>query len=200
MMEDKEQDKLLRAAFERRAESVPPLPEDFAERVLKRHRASAVRSTGLHLLWAGSIAAALLVGFFLWPRHQKEQPVPAAPPVFAEVMETETNLSTQAPPASIKESGASSPKEKQAQKKPHAKEKPAEKVYSVLPLKGEGGSGASERLPVIPPDKQALVDIYLAEEALQVEYMLREPLEELRAFYASFEEEEPDTAKHIIAI
>ena len=193
MMEDKEQDKLLRVALERRAESVPPLPEDFAERVLKRHRASAVRSTGLRLLWAGGIAASLVIAFLLWPRHQKELPVPAAPPVFAEVIETETNLPAQAPSAPVKESKESSLKEKPAPKKPHAEEKPAEKEYSP-----KGGAGRG--LPVIPPDKQALVDIYLAEEALQVEYMLREPLEELRAFYASFDEEEPDTAVHIIAI
>ncbi|MBP3710921.1 MAG: hypothetical protein J6I86_00460 [Bacteroidaceae bacterium] len=193
MMDDKEQDKLLRAALERRAANVPPLPEDFAERVLKRHRASAVRSTGLRLLWAGNIAAALLVGFFLWPRHQKEMPVPAAPPVLAEVIETETNLPAQAPSAPVKESKEPLRKEKPAPKKPHVEKKTAEKEHSP---KGEAG----KRLPVIPPDRQALVDIYLAEEALQVEYKLREPLEELRAFYANFDEEEPDTALHIIAI
>ena len=55
-------------------------------------------------------------------------------------------------------------------------------------------------VPVIPPEKQALVDIFLAEEALQVAYKLQEPLEELRAFYANFDEEEPDTTIHIIAI
>ena len=49
-MKEKELDKLLKAALERRVASVPPLPEDFAEKVLARHRASAVRSTGLYLL------------------------------------------------------------------------------------------------------------------------------------------------------
>ena len=193
MMDGKEQDKILKAALERRAANVPPLPEDFAERVLKRHRASAVRSTGLRLQWAGGIAAALVIALLLWPRHQKQQPVPAAPPVLAEVIETETNLPTQSPSAPVKESKEPLRKEKPAPKKPHVEERPAEKEHSP---KGEAGKG----LPVIPPDRQALVDIYLAEEALQVEYKLREPLEELRAFYASFDEEEPDTALHIIAI
>ena len=55
-------------------------------------------------------------------------------------------------------------------------------------------------VPVIPPEKQALVDIFLAEEALQVAYKLQEPQEELRAFYANFDEEAPDTTIHIIAI
>ena len=50
IMNEKELDKLLRAALERRAANVPPLPSDFAERVLERHRASAVRSARLHLL------------------------------------------------------------------------------------------------------------------------------------------------------
>lgn len=200
MISDKEQDKLLKAAFERRASSVPPLSEGFAERVLKaveRRRPDGRRTVAL---WASGIAAALLVGFLLWPREQTRQSATVATPVVAEVIETETNLPAQAPSAPVKESKESSLKEKPAPKKPHAEEKPAEKAHSVLPLKGEGGSVASEGLPIIPPDKQPLVDIYLAEEALQVEYMLREPLEKLQEFYASFEEEEPDTTVHIIAI
>ena len=70
----------------------------------------------------------------------------------------------------------------------------------MLPLKGDGGSGAGREQPVIPPEKQALVDILLAEEALQVAYKLQEPLEELRSVYANFDEEASDTTIHIIAI
>ena len=193
MINDKEQDKLLKAAFERRAAGVPPLSEGFAERVLKaveRRRPDGRRTVAL---WASGIAAALLVGFLLWPREQTRQSETVATPVVAEVIETETNLPAQAPSAPVKESKEPLRKEKPASKKPHVEEKTAEKEHSP-----KGGAGRG--LPVIPPDKQPLVDIYLAEEALQVEYMLREPLEKLQEFYASFDEEEPDTTVHIIAI
>ena len=42
-----------------------------------------------------------------------------------------------------------------------------------------------EDAPVIPPDKQALADIFLAEEALQVAYELRAQQEAIRAYAAS---------------
>ena len=207
MKEDNELDKLLRAALERRAAGVPPLSEGFAERVLERHRASAVRSTGLRLLWAGGIAAALLVGFFFWPREQAQQPGPAAPTVITEVVETERPLSTQDPPTPFRGSNECLEEMKPAKNhstpatgKHHVVKRPAKKEHSMLPLKGDGGAGAGREQPVIPPEKQALVDIFLAEEALQVAYKLQEPLEELRAFYANFDEEAPDTTIHIIAI
>ena len=47
-----------------------------------------------------------------------------------------------------------------------------------------------EEAPVIPPDKQALVDIFLAEEALQVAYELRAQQEAIRAYAASLTGEE----------
>ena len=207
IMNEKELDKLLKAALERRAARVPLLPSDFAEKVLERHRASAVRSTSLRLLWAGSIAAALLVGFFLWPREQTQQPKTAAPTVVAEVVEAERSLTTQDPPTPFKGSNECLEEMKPAKNhstpatgKHHVVKRPAKKEHSMLPLKGDGGSGAGRELPVISPDKQALVDIFLAEEALQIAYKLQEPLEELRAFYANFDEEAPDTTIHIIAI
>ena len=208
MKQEKELDKLLKAALERRAARVPPLPSDFAEKVLQRHRASAVRSTSLLLLlWAGGIAAALLVGFFLWPREQTQPPGPAAPTVIAEVVEAERPLTTQDPPTPFRRSNECLEEMKPAKNhstpatgKHHVVKRPAKKEHSMLPLKGDGGSGAGRGLPVIPPDKQALVDIFLAEEALQVAYKLQEPLEELRAFYANFDEEASDTTIHIIAI
>ena len=41
-----------------------------------------------------------------------------------------------------------------------------------------------EEAPVIPPDKQALADIFLAEEALQVAYEIRAQQEAIRAYAA----------------
>lgn len=55
-----------------------------------------------------------------------------------------------------------------------------------------------EEAPVIPPDKQALADIYLAEEALQVALGMQAQQEAIRAYTASLTDEEPD--KPIIAL
>ena len=207
MNQEKELDKLLKAALERRAACVPPLPEDFAERVLQKVEARRPNGRRTVALWVSGIAAALVVGFFLWPREQTQQPETVAPTVIAEVVETERPLSTQDPPTPFRGSNECLEEMKPAKnhstpatKKHHVVKRPAKKEHSMLPQKGDGGSGAGRGLPVISPDKQALVDIFLAEEALQVAYKLQEPLEELRAFYANFDEEEPDTTIHVIAI
>ena len=56
-----------------------------------------------------------------------------------------------------------------------------------------------EEAPVIPPDKQALADIFLAEEALQVAYEIRAQQEAIRAYAASLTGEEEPQPKPIIA-
>lgn len=200
MISDKEQDKLLKAAFERRASSVPPLPEDFAERVLKaveRRRPDGRRTVAL---WASGIAAALVIAFLLWPREQTMQPETVATPAVAELpgQATDTPLKPKEPDPQNRLSNQRIQNTRIIQKKP-GKSAVLDEPRGEPVLPSSSGERAEE-VPVIPPDKQPLVDIYLAEEALQVEYMLREPLEELRAFYASFDEEEPDTTVHIIAI
>ena len=60
---------------------------------------------------------------------------------------------------------------------------------------GEQGEG----LENLPPERQALVDIYLAEEALQVAYKQQEQTQELRAFTARLQGKEPETSHLITA-
>ena len=60
---------------------------------------------------------------------------------------------------------------------------------------GEQGEG----LENLPPERQALVDIYLAEEALQVAYKQQEQTQELRAFSARLQGKEPETSHLITA-
>jgi hypothetical protein len=74
---DNEQDKLLQDAMRRRAERVPSLSDDFAESVMAKMRVRRQSSRRTTFLWAGSIAAALLVGFFLFLNRPEEQPVVA---------------------------------------------------------------------------------------------------------------------------
>ena len=223
MNQEKELDKLLKAALERRAAGVPPLPEDFAEKVLARHRASAVRSTGLHLLWAGGIAAALVVGFFLWPRQQAQQPGPAAPTVVAELPKQEADtpiepkepapLNTPSSPITpntpIIQKTPKTPNPQKTQKTLGNQQKPSKPVVpeepQVEPLLAEAepvlpssSVEEHEELPVISPEKQALVDIYLAEEVLQVAYEMHEQTEPLRAYIATLLGEEPETSHQIV--
>ena len=209
IMKEKELDKLLKASLERRAANVPPLPEDFAEKVLARHRASAVRSTGLRLLWAGGIAAALVVGFFLWPRQQTQQPGPAAPTVVAELPKQEADTpiepkepapqNTQNPPIIQKTPKTLGNQPKLS--KPIVPEEP-----QVEPLLAEAeltlpSSSAEEQdeLPVISPEKQALVDIFLAEEVLQTAYEMHEQTEPLRAYISTLLGEELETSNLIVS-
>lgn len=79
-------------------------------------------------------------------------------------------------------------------------ERPEENLGSLSPRRGRGErlerpEGSEDDLvPSIPPEKQALVDIYLAEEALQVAYELQAQQEELRAYAASLTGQElPET-------
>ena len=72
-------------------------------------------------------------------------------------------------------------------------EAPAEPMFA----EAEPMPQPEEEAPVIPPEKQALADIFLAEEALQVAYELRAQQEAIRAYAASLTGEEP--AKAIIA-
>jgi hypothetical protein len=71
----------------------------------------------------------------------------------------------------------------------------AEATHALTPTNQE----ASEAADIVPPDRQALADIYLAEAALQVVYRRQAQAEALRAYAISFEEEEAAPAQPIIA-
>ena len=58
---------------------------------------------------------------------------------------------------------------------------------------------AAEIVNVIPPDRQALADIYLAETALQVAYERLAQIDELRAYTIRLETEEPQSSQLIVA-
>ncbi len=208
-MKEKELDKLLKAALERRAASVPPLPEDFAEKVLARHHASAVRSTGLRLLWAGGIAAVLVVGIFLWPRQQVQLPGPAAPSVVAELPKQPTDTSIK-PEEPAPLNTQNNPIIQKAQKPLDSQQKPSKPIVpeepqpepllaEAEPVFPSSSVEEKEELPVISPDEQALVDIFLAEEVLQVAYEMHEQTEPLRAYIATLEGRELETSHQIIS-
>jgi len=92
-------DKLLHEAMKQRAAKVPPLADDFAEKVMKKStslplspskgRGTQSRFSSLSL-WrgrrvrlVGAVAASIIVAFFLWPNS----PAVVEQPVVAEVVE-----------------------------------------------------------------------------------------------------------------
>lgn len=205
-MKEKELDKLLKAALERRAARVPQLPSDFAEKVLQKVETRRRKGRRTVALWVSGIAAALVVGFFLWPRQQTQQPETAAPTVVAELPKQEADT-----PIEPKEPAPQNNLNTQiAQKAPSIQQKPGKPIVpeepQVEPLLAEAeptlpSSSAEEKeeLPVISPEKQALVDIFLAEEVLQVAYEMHEQTEPLRAYIATLEGRELETSHQIIS-
>lgn len=206
MKQEKELDKLLKAALERRAASVPPLPEGFAERVLQKVETRRRKGRRTVALWVSGIAAALLVGFFLWPRQQAQLPGPAAPSVVAELpkQETDTPVEPQVPASQNTLKPQKTPKTLGNQPKPSKPIVPEEPHAEPLLAEAEPVFPSSsveeqEELPVISPEKQALVDIFLAEEVLQVAYEMHEQTEPLRAYIATLEGRELETSHQIIS-
>ena len=80
--------------------------------------------------------------------------------------------------------GTPSLKTSQPKRKIH-KEAKEENPPAEQPLLAEAKPQQEEDVPSIPTDKQALADIFLAEEALQVAYELRAQQEAIRAYAAS---------------
>jgi hypothetical protein len=224
MNQEKELDKLLKTALERRAADVPPLPEDFAERVLQKVEARRPDGRRPVALWVSGIAAALLVGFFLWPWEQTQQPGPAAPSVVAEFpkQEADTPVEPKEPAPQITPSSPitqntpiiqKTPKTPNPQKpqktlgnqpkpsKPIVPEEPQPEplLAEAEPTLPSSSVEEQDELPVISPEKQALVDIFLAEEVLQVAYELHEQTEPLRAYIATLEGREPETSTQIVS-
>ena len=125
--------------------------------------------------WVGAAIAAMLVAaFLLW--SEKPTAVP------------EEQLAQVTAPKPVKQPKVApvpqphSPHEAKEAKEAHKPQ--ASSLTAPMPQPKE------EETPVIPPDKQALADIFLAEEALQVAYELQAQQEAIRAYAASLTEEE----------
>jgi hypothetical protein len=166
----------IREALRRKYANVPQMRSP-----LRLPRGGEKKRFPLHRWWfpASAVAASIIVAFFLWPNS----PAVVEQPVVAEVVEQPTPEVPAATDYSevSENSGKSEPSELVKPKRTYKVRKPQDDP--VL----------AEAELVIPADKQALVDIYLAEEALQVAYELQAQQEELRAFAASLTgaEEEP---------
>ena len=145
--------------------------------------------------WFGAVAASILL-LLLFRFSQK--PVEEKPLVAETVEQSIPQPATQPIVEEKKEEVLREVKPPIKPAKRHRKavikpEAPAEPMFA----EAEPMPQPEEEAPVIPPEKQALADIFLAEEALQVAYELRAQQEAIRAYAASLTGEEP--AKAIIA-
>ncbi len=138
--------------------------------------------------WFGAVAAGiLLLLVFRFSREPAEQQ-----PVVAETIEQNNSQPVPQPVAEEKTENAMA----EVQLAPQPARQPARKrretipqqctpVEEPVPAQAEPMGLQEEKVPDIPADKQALADIFFAEEALQVAYELSAQQEELRAYAAS---------------
>ena len=138
--------------------------------------------------WFGAVAASILL---LLVFRFGQEPVEEKP-VVAETVEQSIPQPATQPIVEEKEEEAlrevkppikPAKRHRKAVIKPEA---PAEPMFA----EAEPMPQPEEEAPVIPLEKQALVDIFLAEEALQVAYELRAQQEAIRAYAASLTGEE----------
>ena len=198
-MNEKFKDTDLREALRRNYANVPEMRTPLQ---LPRGGEAKTRPMRRWLYPIPAIAASILIAFLLWP---KGETVPIAQPetqqpVVAEVHEPRESYEP-------RESRQPQQPAAEAQNTPITEGQGESPLVESLPLLAEAQNtpipeelGESPvELPVLPPDRQALVDMFLAEEALQVAYMQQEQTEELRAFTAGLEGKEPETSHLITA-
>ncbi|MBQ6224680.1 MAG: hypothetical protein IJJ73_00060 [Bacteroidaceae bacterium] len=194
--------------------------EDLTERIMSSlpdrevPRHDRRNLVGRTLLYTSSIAAVLLVGFFLYQNRPKEQPVVT--------QQTETHKTPLPEPNNVEQENTPLTVEKHHVVKSqtsnvklanikrevglHHVSSSEEPLLASLETEQDDSPSPSERAveqleeePVISPEKQALVDIFLAEEVLQVAYEIHEQTEPLRAYIATLEGRELETSHQIIS-
>ena len=176
-----------------------PIPEGLEERLsalIDRLEAEEKGRRRFRLSWrgiaGGSLVAAAACILLLLVFRFSQEPAAEEKPVIAEVIEQEQDTLQPAPQPVIGEM----PHKAHKAHKPHKAYKP-----QAEPLLAEAEPmQLSEAMPspsieeqedtLIPPDMQALADIFLAEEALQVAYELQAQREAIRAYAASLMGEE----------
>ena len=223
-MEDKRYDR-LRASFEAKQ---PQMPADFTERVMERIEARPAKSYYWRWAAAVACLLIIIgTGIALWPTGDADDPELLAQPLPSPQGEgpgvgsvtstpqkgkilTPTSPLPLSPLGTLATRGTQEGRGKATGRRPKvgneaAHSEPQENV-STLVLTAEAthaltpaNQEASDAADIVPPDRQALADIYLAEAALQVAYRRQAQAEALRAYAISFEEEEAAPAQPIIA-
>lgn len=196
---------LFRQALQRQNERAAriKMPDDMEQRVMQHIQPKkAIR------LWPYSVVAAVAACILLLLIFRFSQETVEEQPVVAETIEPNNQQPAPQPIVEEKKEEAlpevkptpqPAKKHRKAVIKPEAPAEPtlaqAEAVIPTVSVPEEFEPKGNE--PLIPAHKQALVNIFLAEEALQVAYELQAQQEAIRAYAARLTGEEP--AKPIIA-
>lgn len=157
---DKEQDCALQAAMQRRAAQVPPLADDFAERVMTKMNARRQRARRYRLSAAlTGIAAAVILAFLLWPEsHESTISQPEPQPVIAEAT----------PPESV-------PMEKVEAEAPVLQTQTVPKRKAVAVVSKPQRIASKPRTP-IPDDHQSIISTDDPQLVAAVEPAIREQI------------------------
>ena len=186
---------------------------DVAEKEFDRFVAKRKQPARLIAFWpfAAAVAAVLVVAFLLRPTKSPVIPKEEVVQIITNEQVEQTEQTKQKDVTEPVKIAAHKPRKPRKTHKtddpqpPEASPSPSESLSPTLskgegallseftpPLEGKGeaipleGSGEAE-VPLIPADKQALADMFLAEEALQVAYELQAQQEAIRAYAASLE-------------
>lgn len=200
----------LRLAVEHKTEAAErmTLPEDFTDRLMERIGEQKPKRRRTWLYPAIGIAASILLLLALRYYNPEKESVVAQKTVEQKPL---VKPSEQPSPTHIEEDHQNVVAMR-ATAKPRTKvrrQEPADALStmgSTPPIVAdcEAVSEREEKVceqvaNIIPPERQALADIYLAEAALQVAYRRQAQVEALRTYAVSLEEEEAAPAQPIIA-
>ena len=206
-MKEKYKDTDLREALRRQYADTPPLPAEFMDRM---QRSKPARRHRTFPLFISGIAASIFIAFLLWPKGEEATIVqPEKTSMMVQQKEESPSVENEVvanEPVKVVTESRPMVKPSKKHKQVAKQEEPDEASdlqnqianLTIVPA----SSTEEERdmsVPHISPDRQALVDIFLAEEALQVVYGQQSQTEELRAFVADLEGKEIETSHFIIA-
>lgn len=161
--------------------------------------------------WAAAVAAVLMVAVLLWPKPEAQQPPTLMANEAAKAQRSEDVVAKEMPKpedknlVAVAESESEHKHEGERKRKLMPGQPKAEEVAvrqdapASIPsaisesqsdvVLAEAAEEPEEEISPIPADKQALAELYLAEEALQVAYERRAQVEAIRAYAASIKGE-----------
>lgn len=167
---------------------------DAAEKEFDRFVAKKKQPARLIAFWpfAAAVAAVLVVAFLLRPTKSPVIPKEEVAQIVTNVQAEQTEQPKQ---EEVTESVKIAAHKPHKSHKPHktfttSEAEPLEEAREVASIPEETQQEEEAEVVLIPADKQALADMFLAEEALQVAYELRAQQEAIRAYAASLIGEE----------
>ena len=174
-----------------------------AEKEFDRFVSKRKQPARLIAFWpfAAAVAAVLVVAFLLRPTKSSvisDEKVVQKVATIEEEQTEQTKQTEVTEPVKIA-AHKSQKKQKSYKISKICEVEPLEEVVEVPSIPEETLQEEEAETSLIPADKQALVDMYLAEEALQVAYKQQEQTEPLRAYIAILEGEELETLHQIIS-